>query len=182
MKQSRHSAVSLGFVLATMAAVAAPPLTLNKGDHIAIIGNALGDRLQHSGHLETLIHAKFPQHELVFRNLAVAGDEIVTRHRSENFGSPDEWLRKVEADVIFAFFGYNESFKGYEGLEKFRGDLTKFVSETRAKNFSGRGPARIVLFSPAADEKHTDPNFPDPAANNANLADYTDAMTDVARE
>lgn len=173
----------LGFaLLLAVANVLAAPLALKKGDHIAIIGNALADRMQHFGHLETLIHAKFPQHELVVRNLAVAGDEVVTRHRSENFGSPDEWLQKVEADVIFAFFGYNESFKGYEGLEKFRSDLNKFLKETSAKNYSGRGPVRIVLFSPAADEKHADPNFPDPAANNANLADYTEAMADVARE
>src|SRR5688572_22801953 len=173
----------LAFLPAAIGAPAATPrLTLNKGDHIAIIGNALADRMQHFGHLETLIHAKFPQHELVVRNLAVAGDEVVTRHRSENFGSPDEWLQKVEADVIFAFFGYNESFKGYEGLEKFRSDLNKFLKETSAKNYSGRGPVRIVLFSPAADEKHADPNFPNPAANNANLADYTEAMADVARE
>src|SRR5688572_22423722 len=107
-----------------------PRLTLNKGDHIAIVGNALADRMQHFGHLETLIYAKFPEQDLVVRNLAVAGDEVVTRHRSENFGSPDDWLKKVEADVIFAFFGYNESFKGYEGLEKFRDDLDKFVKRT----------------------------------------------------
>src|SRR6185503_17214514 len=156
-------------------------LKLNKGDHIAIVGNALADRMQHSGYFETLIHAKYPQHELVFRNLAVSGDEIVTRHRSENFGSPDDWLKKTEADVIFAFFGYNESFKGYEGLEKFKSDLDKYLKDTLAKNYSGRGSPRIVLFSPTADEKHQDPNFPDPALNNSRLQDYTSAMADVAK-
>jgi azurin len=156
-------------------------LKLNKGDHIALIGNALADRMQHSGHLETLIHAKFPQHELVFRNLSAAGDEIVTRHRSENFGSPDDWLKKVEADVVFAFFGYNEAFRGYDGLEKFKADLDKFLKDTAAKNYSGRGTPRIVLFSPVADEKHPDPNFPDPDGHNARLQDYTSAMADVAK-
>ena len=82
--------------------IGAPALQLKKGDHIAIVGNALADRMQHFGHLETLIHAKFPEHDLVVRNLAAAGDEVVTRHRSENFGSPDEWLKKVQADVIIA--------------------------------------------------------------------------------
>src|SRR5687767_6332500 len=162
------------------AATAAATLKLKKGDHIAIIGNGLADRMQHSGHLETLIHAKHPQHELVVRNLAVAGDEVVTRHRSENFGSPDDWLKKVEADVLFAFFGYNESFAGYEGLEKFKGDLDKFLKNTLGQNYSGRGAPRVVLFSPTADEKHQDPNYPDPEINNQRLQDYTSAMADVA--
>ena len=162
-------------------AIGAPGLALNKGDHIAIVGNALPDRMQHFGYLETLIYAKYPKHDLVVRNLAVAGDEVVTRHRSESFGSPDDWLKKVEADVIFAFFGYNESFKGYEGLEKFRSDLDQFLKHTAAQNYSGHGAPRIVLFSPTADERHTDPNYPDPAANNANLQDYTAAMEEVAR-
>ena len=161
--------------------IAAPGLALNKNDHIAIIGNALPDRMQHFGYLETLIYAKFPKHDLVVRNLAVAGDEVVARHRSENFGSPDDWLKKVEADVVFAFFGYNESFKGYEGLEKFRQDLDKFLKHTASQNYSAHGAPRIVLFSPTADEKHTNPNYPDPAANNANLQDYTGAMEEVAR-
>src|SRR5688500_4948046 len=57
-------------------AIAAERLTLNKGDHIAIVGNTLAERMQHHGWLETLIHARFPQHELVFRNLGYPGDEI----------------------------------------------------------------------------------------------------------
>ena len=156
-------------------------LALKPGDHIAIIGNTLPDRMQHSGYLETLLYAREPQLDLVVRNLAVAGDEIVTRHRSENFGSPDDWLKKTEADVIFAFFGFNESFKGYAGLEKFRADLDKFLKHTLASNYSGKGAPGLVLFSPIANEKHVDPNFPDPQPNNANLSDYTAAMAEVAR-
>jgi hypothetical protein len=126
----------------------APPraerLQLKRGDHIAIIGNALPDRMQHSGYLETLIHAKFPEHDLVVRTLAVAGDEVVTRHRSENFGTPDEWLSKIKADVIFAFFGFNESFKGTGCLPTFRAELNQFLEATAAKDYSGKGAPRVV--------------------------------------
>src|SRR2546422_4895927 len=93
---------------------AAEKLELRPGDHICIIGNTLADRMQHSGYLEALIHAKFPEDQLVFRNLGFSGDEITIRLRSEDFGSPDDWLKKEKADVIFAFFGYNESYKGYD--------------------------------------------------------------------
>ncbi|MCL4787519.1 MAG: HEAT repeat domain-containing protein [Verrucomicrobia bacterium] len=156
-------------------------LELKPGDHIALIGHALADRMQHHGWLETLIHAKFPGHELVFRNLAVAGDEVATWHRSENFGSRDEWLTRTKADVIFAFYGFNESFAGDAGLDKFRKDLDKFLKEAKAKNYSGKGAPRIVLFSPIANEKLQDPNQPDPSANNANLKKYTAAMAEIAK-
>ena len=150
-------------------------------EHVAIIGNALADRMQHHGWLETYIVAKYPNHNLVFRNLAVSGDEVVTRHRSENFGSPDEWLTKVKADVIFAFFGFNESFKGDAGLAKFKQDLDKFLKDTKGNNYSGKGSPRIVLFSPIANERLKDPNQPDPTANNLNLQKYTLAMGETAK-
>src|SRR5678815_4377288 len=35
--------------------------------------------------------------------------------------------------------------------------------------------------SPIAKEKHTDPNFPDPAAHNGNIHDYATAMSEVAK-
>src|ERR1044071_329623 len=159
----------------------AQPLTLKKGDHICIIGNGLADRMQHSGYLEALIHAKFPQHELAFRNLGFSGDELTVRLRSEAFGTPDEWLEKEKADVIFAFFGYNESYQGYEGIEKFKTDLDKFLKDTLKQNYSEKGAPRIVLFSPIAQEKHPDVNFPDPSAHNSQIRDYATAMGDVAK-
>ena len=159
----------------------AQTLALNKGDHICYLGNALADRMQHDGWLETLIYAKFPQLDLVFRNLAASGDEVATWHRSENFGSRDEWLTKTKADVIFAFYGFNESFKGPGGLEKFKSDLDKFLKEMKAKNFSGMGAPRVVLFSPIANEKINDPDLPDPGLNNSHLELYTTAMRDVAK-
>jgi azurin/glucose/arabinose dehydrogenase/lysophospholipase L1-like esterase len=156
------------------------PLVLNPGARIAIIGNALGDRMQHFGSLETLIYAKYPKDELTFRNLAVTGDELSARARSKDFGTPDEWLTKVGADVIFAFFGFNESFAGPEGVAKFKSDLDAFLRETRAKNYSTRGPPHIVLFSPIANETLPDKNFVVSPENNKNLALYAAAMAEVA--
>src|SRR5437870_13368294 len=95
-------------------------LKLEKGDHIALNGNTLADRMQHDGWLETFLQSRFPRHELVMRNLGFSGDELTTRLRSANFGSPDQWLTFNKADVIFAFFGYNESFAGAPGLGKFK--------------------------------------------------------------
>lgn len=167
--------------VASAAQAASGPLTLKKGDHIAIVGNVLPDRMQFDGWLESLIYARFPANDLVIRNLAVSGDEITTWHRSQDFGSRDEWLTKVKADVIFAFYGFNESFKGPEGLPQFKLDLDKYLKDTLAQKFNGSSAPRIVLFSPVLDEKHQDANFPDPAAVNANVELYAAAMAEVAK-
>src|SRR6266550_3782086 len=176
----RSILVVLGCAMA-MRADTADKLELRKNDRICIIGNTLADRMQHSGWLESLIYTKFPKDNLVFRNLGFSGDELTVRLRSEGFGSPDEWLKKEQADVIFAFFGYDESFKGPDGLARFRKDLEQFIADARQQNYSGKGAPRLVLFSPIAAEKHPDPNFPDPAPINANLQLYTDAMAEVAK-
>ena len=157
-------------------------LDLKPGDHVVLIGNALADRMQHTGWFETLVQARFPDHKLVVRNLAVAGDEVAFRHRSENFGSPDDWLKRTGADVVLAFFGFNESVKGPDGVAKFRADLDKELKHLKSTDFSGRGAPRVVLVSPIANERHRDPNFPDPTANNRNLELYAAAMAEVARE
>lgn len=158
------------------------PVTFNPGDRIAFIGNALPDRMQHHASLETLIQAKYGQLDLVVRNLAAAGDEVAERSRSKDFGTPDEWLTRVGANVVFAFFGFNESFQGEAGLEKFKSDLDRFLRETRAQNYGGSGAPRIVLFSPIATEKHPDPNLALPDSINQNLALYAAAMAEVSRD
>ncbi|MBI1784717.1 hypothetical protein HYR69_06190, partial [Candidatus Sumerlaeota bacterium] len=81
-----------------------PLLAIQRNDHIGIIGGGLADRMQHSGYLEALIHQKYPDYNLVFRNLGFAGDEVVTRMRSENFGSPHDWLKHEKATIVWAFF------------------------------------------------------------------------------
>jgi hypothetical protein len=80
------------------------------------------------------------------RNLGFAADELTIRQRSENFGSPEEWLKKTKADVVFAFFGFNESFKGPEGVDKLKADHDKFHNDTKGANYTGKGAPPIVMF------------------------------------
>jgi putative heme-binding domain-containing protein len=116
----------------------------------------------------------------VIRNLGFSGDELTTRLRSAGFGSPDEWLTRTKADVILAFFGYNESFAGKAGLDKFKKDLGDFITHTLAQKYNGKSTPRLVLFSPIAHEDIHDPNLPDGSENNARLELYTAAMKEVA--
>src|SRR3954451_23988179 len=119
MSRIRAAFVLLAASLALPSSARADLVEIRPGDHIAIIGNTLADRMQHEGWLEAMLHVRFPEHKLVIRNLGFSGDELTTRLRSAGFGSPDEWLARTRADVIFAFFGYNESWAGREGLDRF---------------------------------------------------------------
>lgn len=196
--------------------VAAEPLKLEPGDHICIVGNTLAERMQHFGWLETLITARFPEHDLVFRNLGYSGDEIDGwenpnhRMRSMDFGTFDQWLTgsapvpqptklssrdqgkvredrfaltNTKADVIFAFYGYNESFAGEAGLPKFQENVAKFIDHVRSQKYNGKSAPRLVLFSPIAHEYLDDPNLPGQeqiAAANARIKLYAEAMKQVA--
>ncbi len=177
---TKHLLAAIALVFAATSAHA-QTLVLKKGDRISIVGNTLAERMQHHGWLETYLHTRFAQHDLVFRNLGFSGDEVVTRLRSANFGSPDEWLTRTKTDVVFAFFGYNESFKGQEGLVKFSTDLDGYVKNLLSKKYNGVSPPRVVLFSPIAHEDLKDRNLPDGKDNNARLKLYTEAIKTVAK-
>jgi putative heme-binding domain-containing protein len=160
---------------------AMPRLEVRRGDHVSIIGNTLADRMQHDGWLETSLHIRFPRHQLVIRNLGFSGDEVNFRQRSAGFGSPDEHLSRNKTDIVFAFFGYNESFAGPSGLEKFKADLDQFIKHTLSQKYNGKSAPRLVLFSPIAHEDMHDRNLPDGSVNNLHLERYTAAMAEVAR-
>jgi putative heme-binding domain-containing protein len=159
-----------------------PQFQLKPGDRISIIGNTLADRMQHDGWLETFLATRFPNHELVFRNLGYAADELNLRLRSANFGSPDQWLTATKTDVVFAFFGYNESFAGEKGLPKFKQDLDAFIKHALKEKYNGKDAPRLVLFSPIAHENVHDKNLPEGSENNKRLALYTTAMAEVAKQ
>lgn len=190
-------------------------LELQRGDHICLIGNTLAERMQHHGWLETLILARYPQHELVFRNLGYSGDQVGgytakpdfhQRLRSMDFGTGDQWLSgkapvpqpkklnpnapvrenrfetiNTKADVILAFFGYNESYADEAGLAKFKETLAAMLQHLKSQKYNGKSAPRVVLISPIAHEALPDRNLNDGTANNDRLRLYTTAMAEVAK-
>ncbi len=132
------------------------------------------------------------------------------RLRSMAFGSQDEWLAgsapipqphkltkrdadhvranrfattDTRADVIFAFFGYNESFAGDQGLAAFKEQVDTFVKHVLSQQYNGRSAPRLVLFTPWPQEYLPDSNLPSRdfiAGANDRLAKYAAAMEEVA--
>jgi glucose/arabinose dehydrogenase/mono/diheme cytochrome c family protein len=185
------------------AGVQAQTLELKKGDHVAFVGGGLADRQQHYGNLEALIHKANADKELVVRNLGFSGDEVNTRHRSDEVPALELFLNMkpgdlatksgntsvtyhfgadFHANVLLAYWGFNESFHGPEGLDAFKKNVDEWVKKQLAADY-GKGKVRVVLLSPIAHEDLKSAHF-DPAIvarNNKNLAAYTAALGEVAK-
>jgi hypothetical protein len=188
--------------LAALGQTANAQLELHKGDHIAIVGSGLADRQQHHAWLEALIHKAYPDLELTVRNLGFATDEVNVHPRSDEVPTTEYFLNMkpgvlatkagntdvvyrsgadFHANVIFVYWGFNESFKGEAGVGDFKKALDEYLKAHLGTDY-GKGNPKIVLLSPIAHENLKDPvNFPDGSANNKNLELYTAAIAEVAK-
>lgn len=181
-------------------------LEISPGDSLVLIGNNLGSRMMNYGHFETEIHLRHPSDSLLIRNLSDPGNTPGFRpHSSRNtpwafpgaeefhpehainsgseghFPTPDEWISSFSPDVIVAFFGFNESFEGEDGLENFRGELDAFIRHTISQNYNETDTTRLAIVSPIAFEDLSDRyDLPDGQQINVNLELYTNSMRDVA--
>lgn len=189
---------------ATRAQSIAPPV---KGERIVFIGNGLAEREVYFGRLETEFHLRYPDRELIVRNMGRPGDTPgfrphparnsqwafpgaekfhpqLTTHTGEGFfPSPDQWLTHLKADTIVAFFGLNESYDGPAKVENFAAELAALVRHTLSKAYNGTTAPRLVLVSPIAfEDLSATRDLPDGRKENENLALYTAAMQRVAQE
>ncbi len=150
-----------------------------KGNHIVFVGNTFAERIQYFNYFEPLLYKSFPESELTVRNMGWSADEVDLQPRPYNFGSTDEYLRKEKADIIFACFGMNESFKGGDSASAFKEKLIRYVSHLTQTKYNGRTSPLVILVSPIAHE-NLGGHLPDPQQHNENLRLYTSIMQDVA--
>ena len=181
-------------------------LKISKGSRIALLGNNLGSRMMNYGHFETEMQVRYPDNLLYIRNMCDPGDTPGFRPRSSRFSpwafpgaekfqteyanlsdsqgqfeSPDEWLTRLKADVIIAFFGYNESFQGAAGLANYKAELDAFIKWTLSQKYNGTTAPQLAIVSPIAFENLSGTyDLPNGKAENENLSLYTKAMKEVA--
>ena len=151
---------------------------LQDNDVVAMIGSGLAERMQHDGWMESILQSELKGKNVSFRNLGYSGDRTDHYPRSRGFTPIDSYLAHIKADVVFVFFGYNESFENNPA--DYESDLKTLVGRIRATKPNGKTFPRIVLFSPIAHENLEDPNLPDGKANNKRLAAYATATKNAA--
>ncbi|HYG75841.1 MAG TPA: ThuA domain-containing protein [Planctomycetota bacterium] len=158
------------------------PLEFIKGERIALVGSSLAERMNLFGHFETLLHSRFPQQELLVRNFARPADEVSIQQRSNDYTKIDDPFQVFGPDTIFCFFGYNESFAGPEGIEKFKTAYDNLLNDYAKKYPRDGAPPRYVIVSPIAFEATGDKFLPDGKKENANLKLYAEACAEVAKK
>ncbi len=179
----RHGVRPADLALATSPGKSSLPLRISKRERIAFVGNSLAERMNLYGHFEALLHARFPQHELVVRNFARPCDAVDNQQRPSNYTVIDDPLQEFHPDTFVCFFGFNESFAGEAGESQFRAAYEKYLDETASKyRRAGGGPPRFVLVSPIAFEPTGNPLWPDAAERNAMLRRYAAIVEEVARD
>lgn len=181
------------------------PASPAKAERIVFIGNGLGERMNDHPYLEAELQLRFPDKELVIRNMCFSGDTPgfrphpsrksqwafpgAEKFRPQNrthagqghYMTPDEWLTHLKADTVLGFFGYSESFDGPAGLENFKGELDAFVAHTLAQKYNGTTAPRLVLVSPIAfEDLSAKRDLPNGRRENENLALYTKVIQEVA--
>ncbi|MBI2426100.1 MAG: SGNH/GDSL hydrolase family protein [Candidatus Hydrogenedentes bacterium] len=162
-----------------MRTAAAETFALNSGDRVVLLGATFVEREYRYGIIETLLTAQFHDAGLLFRNYAWSGDTVTGIARS-GFETEKEGYERLlarvgeaEPTVILMSYGQNESFEGAAGLEKFTTDLERLLSDLT------KITPRIVLISPTLQENLGAP-LPDPAAHNADIRLYTEALAKIA--
>jgi len=181
-------------------------LKLKKGAHIIMIGNNLGSRMMNYGHFETELHLRYPDSMLYIRNMCDGGDtpgfrphsgrelpwafpgaekfqsELARNSNSEGFfDSPDTLLSNHKADIIIAFFGFNESFEGPKGLENYKSELDAFIKHTLKQKYNGKTAPQLAIVSPIAFEDLSKQyDLPNGKIENMNLELYARAMQEIA--
>ncbi|MEL6104918.1 MAG: SGNH/GDSL hydrolase family protein, partial [Planctomycetota bacterium] len=183
------------------------PLSPREGESLVFVGNALAARMEHFNHFETALHTQFSKQRLTFRNMGYPGHTPGYRPEAGNddpwafpgaksfrpdikghlgighYPKPDEWLTIVKAGTIVAFFGFNESYDGLDGVDNFKNELAAFVDHTLSRSYERTQTApRLVLATPIAMEQHGGFLLPDAAKRNAILKAYADAVGAVAAE
>lgn len=154
---------------------------LKDGDRVVLLGGTMIEREQRHGSWEMLLTAQHPDKNITFRNLGWSGDTVWAESRgifdppAEGYRRMIEQVRGLQPTVLFFGYGFNESFAGKAGLEKFLAQYKKLLQDLQPTN------ARFVFLGPPA---HNSRAFPldDSAERDEQIKLYRDAIQQLAVE
>ena len=184
-------------------------LSVSEGDSIVIIGSGMASRMIHFPQFETEVFLRFPDKNITIRNMGDEGNTPGFRpHPGRNqeqqyafpgakellpqelqassgprghFETPDQWLARLKADTIIAFFGYNSSFGGRSDVDRYKKELEAFIRHTLSQKYNGDSVPQLAVVSPTTVQDLSDQfSVPDGSEANANLQLYVAASKEVA--
>lgn len=159
---------------------------LTEGDLVVFLGDALLEREQWYGHLETRLTVRYPRKNVRFRNLSWSGDTPTGRSRASFDWHKDEsvWFERIQQPlvafkptVVVLGYGMSSSFDGPAGLSKFGKDINRLID--RIIESLPEAPPRFVLLGPIKHER-LGGDLPDPDDHNAQLLEYSTAIKEIA--
>ncbi|MCA9193713.1 MAG: HEAT repeat domain-containing protein [Planctomycetales bacterium] len=155
-----------------------------QGERIALVGGSLAERMNLFGYFESLLHTRFPEKKLVFRNFGWPADEVGLQQRPDDYTRIDDPMLVFQPQLFFCFFGFNESFAGDKptDLSQFRDNYRNWIQAHREKFGENGNEPRFVLVSPIAFENADSSNLPSGKENNAILAEYVSEIRQLAQE
>jgi len=157
----------------------AADFALRDDDRVVFLGDALIEREPAYGYWETAITAGVPQRRVIFRNLGWSGDTPFGEARSgfdttaEGFERLREGVVRLAPTVVVVGYGANDAYAGAAGLPNFVQGMHALLDALSPTE------ARFVILSPLKQEDLGAP-LPSPAAHNADLALYRDALRQIA--
>lgn len=155
-----------------------------ESERIALVGGSLAERMNLFGYFESLLHLRFPQKELVFRNFGWPADEVSNQQRPDNYTTIDDPLVEFGPELFICFFGFNEHFAGDspDVISKFQQDYRRWVEKKRVEFDKPDRPVRFIFVSPIAFENKNNPLLPSGQGNNFFLLNYVEAIEELAAE
>jgi len=154
---------------------AAEPLRafdLRTNDVVGFVGGSDVAAAQFTGHLETLLAAKFPGTR--FRNFGWEGDTVFAQPRDVGFPPLTNHLQRAGVTVLFLEFGRAEALNAAKSVPEFLGAYEKLLNQ-----FS-RHSSRIILVTPPPFEEASAP-LPDLSRRNKELVKYAKAVRELGQ-
>ncbi|MBT6378656.1 MAG: SGNH/GDSL hydrolase family protein [Opitutales bacterium] len=148
---------------------------LKNGDRVAFLGDTFVERAIRFGHIETALAARWPDRNIVFRNIGWSGDSVGGRARAffdpidAGFENLKSHVQLADPSVVFVCYGAMASFEGEAGLDAFIRNYNTLLDTVAT------GDRRLVMLSPTPREALGHP-MPDPTIQNQNLKVYTEAL------
>ncbi|MEI6871668.1 MAG: PVC-type heme-binding CxxCH protein, partial [Verrucomicrobiota bacterium] len=190
----------------SVATHASVPFEIKSGDRVLLMGDTLMEREGSAAALETLLTQHFDGVQFTARNLSFSAD-LPTGVSRASFDPASAGMERIRAQVelvkpTVAVLGYGmaaslEEVTALSGDPNLNSDPTRYGKEFSAAKFKtdlaalmdvissvSGAPVRFVLLAPLRHEdlRKTRPGLPDPAAHNAILAGYTQAIRELAAE